>query len=136
MTDNSDYSSKLLQHIKYITGVTDLRIQQPFNQPKLYLDIDRTKAQQVGYNAREVAGNVLVSLSGSFQTSPTFWLNPRTGVSYNIVAQTPQHEMDSLGGLSNIPVSSPGDKPQILANLATIERGNGLATVNHYAITP
>jgi multidrug efflux pump subunit AcrB len=136
MTANRDFASQLLQQIKYIPGVTDLRIQQPFNQPKLYLDIDRSKAQQVGYNAREVAGNVLVSLSGSFQTSPTFWMNPRTGVSYNIVAQAPQYEMDSLTGLGNIPVTSPGDKPQILSNLASIQRGNGLATVNHYAIAP
>ncbi|MFL6449312.1 MAG: efflux RND transporter permease subunit [Bryobacteraceae bacterium] len=136
MAANRDFASQLLQNIKYIPGVTDLRIQQPFNQPKLFLDINRSKAEQVGYNTREVAGNVLVSLSGSFQTSPTFWLNPRTGVSYNIVAQAPQYQMDSLGGLGNIPVTSAGDKPQILANLASIQRGNGLATVNHYAISP
>lgn len=136
MAANRDFASQLLQQVKYIPGVTDLRIQQPFNQPKLFLDINRSKADQVGYSTREVAGNVLVSLSGSFQTSPTFWLNPRTGVSYNIVAQSPQYEMDSLGGLGNIPVTSPGDKPQILANLASIQRGNGLATVNHYAIAP
>ena len=103
MAANRDFASQLLQKIKYIPGVTDLRIQQPFNQPKLFLDIDRSKAQQVGYNARDVAGNVLVSLSGSFQTSPTFWLNPRTGVSYNIVTQAPQRQMDSLGGLGNSP---------------------------------
>lgn len=136
MAANRDFASQLLQQMKYVPGVTDARIQQPFNQPKLFLDIDRSKADQVGYSTREVAANVLVSLSGSFQTSPTFWLNPRTGVSYNIVAQAPQYQMDSLGGLSNIPVTSTGDKPQILANLASIQRGSGLATVNHYAISP
>jgi multidrug efflux pump subunit AcrB len=136
MAANRDFASQLMQQVKFVPGVTDVRIQQPFNQPKLFLNIDRSKADQVGYTTRDIAGNVLVSLSGSFQTSPTFWLNPRTGVSYNIVAQAPQYEMDSLGGLNNIPLSSPGDKPQILANLASIQRGNGLATVNHYAIAP
>ena len=133
---NRDFASQLMEQIKHIPGTTDLRIQQPFNQPKLFLDIDRPKAQQVGYNARDVAGNVLVSLSGSFQTSPTFWLNPRTGVSYNIVAQAPQYSMDSLQDLRNIPITSAGDAPQMLANLATIQRGSGLATVNHYGIAP
>ncbi|MBV9677489.1 MAG: efflux RND transporter permease subunit, partial [Acidobacteriaceae bacterium] len=76
---NRDFADRLLEQLKFIPGATDLRIQQPFNQPKLFLNINRTKAEEVGYTAREVAGNVLVSLSGSFQTAPTFWLNPRTG---------------------------------------------------------
>src|SRR3954447_12959529 len=133
---NREFASRLLQQIKFIPGATDLRIQQPFNQPKLYLDIDRTKAQQVGFSARDIAGNVLVSLSGSFQTTPTFWLNPRTGVSYNIVAQSPQYEMDSLPDLNNLPVTSAGKSPQMLASLASLNRGTGLATVSHYGIAP
>ncbi len=132
---NRAFADRLLEQIKDIPGATDLRIQQPFNQPKLFLNIDRTKAQQVGYTARDVANNVLVALSGSFQTSPTFWLNPKNGVSYNIAAQSPQYEMDSLQNLRNIPVTGSGS-PQILASLASIQRGAGLATVSHYNIAP
>ncbi|MBV8831290.1 MAG: efflux RND transporter permease subunit [Acidobacteriaceae bacterium] len=133
---NRDFADQLMQQVKFIPGVTDLRIQQPFNEPKLYVNIDRTKAQQVGYSARDVAGNVLVALSGSFQTTPTFWLNPRTGVSYNIAAQSPQYEMDSLQDLRNIPVANSVGAPQILANLASLQRGAGLANVSHYGIAP
>ncbi|MFL6543813.1 MAG: efflux RND transporter permease subunit, partial [Candidatus Udaeobacter sp.] len=133
---NRELADRLLQQIKYIPGATDLRIQQPFNQPKFFVDIDRTKSQQVGYTARDIAGNLLVSLSGSFQTSPTFWLNPRNGVSYNVVAQSPQYEMDSLQDLRNVPISGNGTAPQILASLASIKRGTGLATVSHYNIAP
>lgn len=133
---NRDFASHLLQQVKLIPGATDLRIQQPFNQPKLFVDIDRTKAQQVGYTARDIAGNILVSLSGSFQTSPTFWLDPRTGVSYNIAAESPQYQMDSLQDLRNIPLTGGGGAPQILASLASLQRGAGLATVSHYDIAP
>jgi multidrug efflux pump subunit AcrB len=131
-----EFADRLLQQIKYIPGATDLRIQQPFNQPKFFINIDRTKSQQVGYSARDIAGNILVSLSGSFQTSPTFWLNPRNGVSYNIIAESPQYEMDSLQDLRNIPISGNGSTPQLLASLASIQRGTGLATVSHYNIAP
>ncbi len=133
---NRDFADRLLQQVKFIPGATDLRIQQPFNQPKLFVDIDRTKAQQVGYTARDIAGNILVSLSGSFQTSPTFWLNPRSGVSYSIVAESPQYEMNSLQDLKNIPLTGGGGQPQILASLASLQRGAGLATVSHYNIAP
>ena len=111
-------------------------MQEPFNQPELRVNIDRTKAQEVGYSARDIAGNILVSLSGSFQTAPTFWLNPRNGVSYNIAAQSPQYEMDSLQDLRNIPITVNGGAREILASLASIQRGTGLATVSHYNIAP
>ena len=133
---NRKFADRLMQQIKYIPGIADLRVQQPFNQPKLVVDIDRTKAQQVGLSTREIAGNVLVSLSGSFQTSPTFWLNPKTGVSYSVSTQTPQYEMNSLQNIENIPVASGNNKPQLLTNVASIHRGAGLAAVSHYAIAP
>jgi multidrug efflux pump subunit AcrB len=136
LDSDREFADRLLQQMKYIPGATDLRIQQPFNQPKFFVDIDRTKSQQVGYTARDIAGNLLVSLSGSFQTSPTFWLNPRNGVSYNIVAQSPQYAMDSLQDLRNVPISGNGAPPQILASLASIKRGTGLASVSHYNIAP
>ncbi len=134
---NRVFADRLLQQVKLIPGTTDLRIQQPFNQPKLFVDMDRTKAQQVGYSARDIAGNILVALSGSFQTSPTFWLNPRTGVSYDVVTESPQYDMDSLQDLRNIPIATDSNTPpQILASLATLQRGAGLATVSHYNIAP
>jgi multidrug efflux pump subunit AcrB len=133
---NRMVAEELLQKIKYIPGVVDSRIQQPFNQPVLNVDIDRTKSQLVGYSARDVATNVLVALSGSFQTSPTFWLNPKTGVSYNIAAESPQYLMDSLQDLRNIPVTGSTSQMQILNSVATIKRGQGLGTVSHYNIAP
>jgi multidrug efflux pump subunit AcrB len=133
---NRIFADRLLQQVKMIPGTTDLRIQQPFNEPTLFIDLDRTKASQAGFSARDIASSILVSLSGSFQTSPTFWLNPRNGVSYNIAAQTPQYEMDSLQDLHNIPITVPNSSPQILASLATIRRGSTLATVSHYNIAP
>ncbi|MBV8867220.1 MAG: efflux RND transporter permease subunit, partial [Acidobacteriaceae bacterium] len=136
LAGNRAFAERLLQPVKHIPGVTDLRIQQPFNQPKLYVNIDRTKAQLVGYSARDVAGNLLVALSGSFQTSPTFWLNPKSGVSYNIAAESPQYEMDSLQDLKNIPVTGTGAPLQILNSVASIQRGQGLGTVSHYNIAP
>jgi len=133
---NREFADRLLEQVKFVPGATDLRVQQPFNQPKLFVNIDRTKAQQVGYSARDVAGNILVSLSGSFQTSPTFWLNPRSGVSYQIAAQSPQYQMDSMQDLRNIPLTGSAGAPQILASLASIQRGTGLATVSHFNIAP
>jgi len=135
--DNRSFADRLLQQIKYVPGTADLRIQQPFNQPILYVNMDRTKAQQVGYSAHDVAGSVLVALSGSFQTSPTFWLNPKSGVSYSIAAESPQYEMNTLQDLRNIPVTASGTAtPQILGNVANIRRGQGLGTVSHYNIAP
>jgi CzcA family heavy metal efflux pump len=133
---NREFADRLLDQVKFIPGATDLRVQQPFNQPELDVDINRTKAQDVGYTARDIAGNILVSLSGSFQTAPTFWLNPKNGVSYNVAAQSPQYEMDSLQDLRNIPITASNGQPQILASLASIRRSNGLATVSHYNIAP
>ncbi|MGC2321774.1 MAG: efflux RND transporter permease subunit [Terriglobales bacterium] len=136
---NREFALKLLDRIKYVDGITDLRVHQPFNQPKLHINVDRTKAEQVGYTQRDIASNLLISLSGSFQTSPAFWLNPKNGVSYSIVTQTPQYRMDSLQGLENIPVTGGGGngaKPQILGSLASINRGTGMAVVSHYDIQP
>jgi multidrug efflux pump subunit AcrB len=134
---NRQYANKLFNEIKYVPGITDLRVQQPFNAPKLQVDIDRTKSQEAGYTARDVATNLLVALSGSFQTSPTFWLNPKTGVSYNVAIQTPQYQTDTLQGLGNLPISnSRGTPPQILNSLAAIYPGQEQATVSHYNVQP
>jgi multidrug efflux pump subunit AcrB len=137
LEDNRRFADTLLQKIRYVPGTVDLRIQQPFDQPKLHINVDRTKAGQIGFTERDIATNLLISLSGSFQTSPTFWLNPKNGVSYAIATQTPQYRLDSLQGLQNIPVTgASGAPPQILGSLASINRGVGLGLVSHYDIQP
>jgi multidrug efflux pump subunit AcrB len=134
---NREFAYKLLDDLKYIPGTVDLRIQQPFDQPYLHINVDRTKAQQVGFTQRDVANNLLISLSGSFQTSPTFWLDPRNGVSYSITTQTPQYRIDSLQSLENVPITGPsGARSEILSSLASIDRGAGMGVVSHYDIQP
>jgi CzcA family heavy metal efflux pump len=134
---NHAFASRLLEKLKYIPGIADLRIQQPLNLPELYIDIDRTRTAELGFTQRDVASDILIALSGSFQTSPTFWLDPKNGVSYNVAAQTPQYWMDSLQDLKNIPISYPtGGQPQILANLASIQPRGSLEEVSHYNVLP
>ena len=137
LAGNRGFAEGLLRKLKLVDGTVDLRIQQPFDQPKLHIGVDRTRAQLVGFTERDVATNLLVSLSGSFQTTPTFWLNPKNGVSYSIATQTPQYRINSLQDLENVPVTGPsGARPEILSNLATINRGVGMAVVSHYDIQP
>jgi len=134
---NREFAGKLLAQIKRIPGIVDLRVQQPFDQPYLHVDVDRTKAQEVGFTQRDIANNLLISLSGSFQTTPEFWLNPQNGVEYSIATQTPQYRIQSLQDLENVPITGPSNaRSEILASLASIERGSGMATVSHYDITP
>jgi multidrug efflux pump subunit AcrB len=131
------FADNLLNRLKYVPGTVDLRVQQEFDQPKLHIEVDRTKAQQIGYSARDVAQNLLISLSGSFQTTPTFWLDPRTGVSYNIAAQTPQYRVDTMQDLQNIPVTGPGTpQSEIMATVASFSRGTEMGVVSHYDIQP
>ena len=93
---NRQFADKLLARVKNVSGTSDLRIQQTFDQRKLHIDVDRTKAGAIGFTQREVATNLLVTLSGSSQTSPSFWLNPKNGVSYQIATQTPQYRVQSF----------------------------------------
>src|SRR5450631_1451512 len=111
----------LAKQLRHIPGTADVHVQQAFDQPTLYMDIDRTRVQNLGLQARDVAQNLLVSLSSSFQTAPAFWLDPKNGVSYSVAVQTPQYRVDSLQALQNTPVTgtSPGIAPQILGNLVT-----------------
>jgi multidrug efflux pump subunit AcrB len=134
---NRAVAVKLLDRMRRVPGAVDLRIHQPFDAPRLQVDVDRTRSQEVGYTQRDVAGNLLVALSGSFQTSPTFWLDPRNGVSYSVAVQSPQYRLDSLADLEGIPVTgSAGRPPQILANLAAISRGAEQATISHHNTQP
>jgi CzcA family heavy metal efflux pump len=136
-------ADKLLAQLRDVPGLTDIRIQQPFDYPTLQVDVDRTKAAQGGYTEQDVSTSVLNTLSGSFQVSPMFFLNWGNMVNYNIVAQTPQYKMDTMQDLDNIPInkatrsataaSAPAN-PEILSDLASVSRGHEMEVVNHYNI--
>jgi multidrug efflux pump subunit AcrB len=135
---NRKYANALLEQVRKVPGIADPRLQQPADQPYMHVFVDRTKAQQIGYTAHDIAQNLLVSLSGSFQTSPTFWVDPRNRVSYQIATQTPQYRVNRLQDLENVPVTgTTADSPSsILANVAAVQRGTGAAVVSHYDIQP
>ncbi|MDQ1472066.1 MAG: hypothetical protein QOJ99_3546 [Bryobacterales bacterium] len=129
------FADRIFPQLQRVSGLADLRIQQVFDQPKIHVEVDRTKAAESGFLQRDVATSMLVALSGSAQTTPTFWLNPKNGVSYSLATQAPQYQIQSLSDLQNIPVSGPNQKqPEILNDLASVHRGSGLATVTHYNI--
>ncbi|GAN75985.1 efflux RND transporter permease subunit [Acidisphaera rubrifaciens] len=131
------YAVKLLHRLKHVAGVVDARLQQRFDYPEINVAVDRTLAQQVGLTQSNVADSLLSVLSGSFQVKPNFWLDVKSGVSYPLIAQTPQYRVDSLSDLTNIPITGQGgaDK-QILGALATFERGPADAIVSHYNVQP
>jgi multidrug efflux pump subunit AcrB len=132
---NRKFADELLNRMRGVPGLVDLRVQQPFDLPRLHVSVDRTKAQQAGYTQRDIASSMLVALSGSFQTTPSFFLNPKNGVNYNIVTQAPQYDIQSLHDLQNVPISSPGQtRPEILADVSQISRGSTMAIINHYNI--
>jgi CzcA family heavy metal efflux pump len=132
---NRAVADAILDQMRRVPGAVDARIQQQFDYPDFEVDVDRTKAQQNGLTERDVAGSVLDTLSGSFQTSPLFFLNWQNGVNYQVAAQAPQYDIQSLNDLRNIPVTGPAATgPAILANVATITRSQEMAAVDHYNI--
>jgi multidrug efflux pump subunit AcrB len=134
MPHNFALAAKMAEQIRSVPGAVDVHLHQLLNQPRLDLAVDRVRSQQVGLSERDVASNVLVSLSSSFQISPNFWLSPN-GVSYGIAVQTPQYKVDSIDALRTIPVNSPVvPQPQLLENLTTMNRGQEPAVVTHYNV--
>jgi multidrug efflux pump subunit AcrB len=150
---NRTLAERMADEIRYVPGAADVRIQQPFDLPKMTVDVDRTRAQSIGFTQKDVATSLLVALSGSFQTSPSFFLDPKNGVTYNVAIQAPQYGVDSLATLRSLPVTgtaaaqtangaaatgAPGvQRPvQVLGNLASITPGSELGTVSHYDIQP
>jgi multidrug efflux pump subunit AcrB len=127
---NHDIANALLAELRHVPGLVDLRLGEVFNQPELRVATDRSRAQQLGISQRDVANNVLLTLSGSGQIAPTFWLNFETGLQYPLVVQAPQYRMTSLQDLENLPVTTTNQQ-QILGGLATISRGMGPAVVVH-----
>jgi multidrug efflux pump subunit AcrB len=134
---NYAYANDLLKRLRVVPGIADLRIQQMFNYPQINVEVDRTLAGEVGLTQRDVANSLLVTLSGSQQVQPNFWLNNENGVSYPIVAQMPQYRVDTISDLVNVPVTSSKTKaPQYLGGLAQIAPGPSPGVVSHYNVQP
>jgi multidrug efflux pump subunit AcrB len=132
---NYAIAQQIASRMRHIPGTADVHVQQLLSLPTLHMDIERTRVAQVGLTAREVAQSALVSLSGSFQTSPNFWLNPKNGVTYQMAVQAPQYRMTDLQDLMNIPVISQ-QGPQLMGNLVQLNPTVRPATVNHYNVQP
>ena len=133
---NYAYAQKLLNGMRHIPGVADARIQQSLDSPGLNVDVDRTRAQFVGITEKDVTNSMVVNLAGSSQVAPTYFLNPSNGVSYSIVMQTPQYQMNSLNALKNLPISAPGASTQTLGAISTVSRVTRSAVVSQYNIAP
>jgi multidrug efflux pump subunit AcrB len=154
LDENRALAERMADEIRHIPGAADVRIQQPFDYPKMTVDVDRTRAQTIGLTQKDVATSLLLALSGSFQTSPSFYLDPRNGVTYNVAIQAPQYGVNSLAALESLPVTgnsaarptgggmaatgAPGAQPpvQVLGSLASITPGSEMGTVSHYDVQP
>ncbi len=135
IASNRKVANKVLEELRHVPGLVDLRIQQPDDYPVMTVNVDRTKASQGGYSVRDVGGSMLNILSGSTQLNPQFFLNYKNGVNYNMVVQSPQYNIQSLNDLQNIPMSSATAKqPEILADVAEITRSTEMPVITHYNI--
>src|SRR5690606_23060689 len=136
--ENHALAAELQRKVQKIPGAVDVHIHQRIDQPVMRFNIERSQLQQMGLSAANVARNMLVPLSGSFQTAPTFWLDPKNGVSYQLTVQTPQSRFDSLDALMQIPVGSgnPAVPTQLLGNLVQVESAREQAVVSRYNISP
>ena len=131
------YALEVLRQMRSIPGVADARLQQSTRYPEMRVDIDRTRADQIGITERDVTNSLVAMLAGTFQVAPAFWLNPRNGVSYPIVAQAPQYDTDTYSSMVNLPITGGhATSPQILGGLGTISWGFADAVVSHYDIQP
>jgi multidrug efflux pump subunit AcrB len=150
---NRALAERMLNEVRYVPGAADARIQQPFDEPNMTVDVDRTRAQSIGLTQKDVTTSLLVALSGSFQTTPSFYMDPKNGVTYNVAIQAPEYRTDSLAKLNSLPItgSIPAQKSdgaaataapgaslstQVLGNLASITPGVELGTISHYNVQP
>jgi multidrug efflux pump subunit AcrB len=132
---NLALAHKMATQLQQVPGAVDVHVQQVYDEPRFNVTMQRSQAEQLGITARDIATTVLNALSGSFQTAPAFWLDPKNGVTYNIAVQSPQYNISSLQDLENLPVHGTNSS-QILANLATISRNSEPGTVYHYGVVP
>jgi multidrug efflux pump subunit AcrB len=133
---NREVANRLLQKLRSVPGAVDMHIHQAGDYPQFNVDVDRSKAELLGVTEQAVASNLLVSLSGSFQTSPSFWVDPKGGTQYQVIAQTPQYRLQTLNDLGNTPLNGARNSSQVLSNLVSIHRSAAPAVVSHYNATP
>jgi len=136
--DNFGYAERLLSDIKRIPGIADARIQQARGLPTFNVDVDRTRAQFAGLTERDVTNSMVINLAGSIQVAPTFWLNPQNGVSYPIVMQTPQYQLDELSSLETLPITgaASAQTSHLLGGIADIRRSSSSGVISQYNIQP
>src|ERR1700678_2910684 len=135
MQSNYVVAQQIANKMRHIPGTAAVHVQQLLSLPTLHMEIERTRVAQVGMTAANVAQSALVSLSGSFQTSPNFWLNPQNEVTYQMAVQSPQYRMTSLQDLLDIPVTS-SQGPQLMGNLVQLSPATRAATVSHWNVAP
>jgi multidrug efflux pump subunit AcrB len=134
---NYKLATEIAHQVEQVPGAVDVQVHQLIHGPDLRLNVDRTQAEEAGLQQQQVANAVLLSLASSGQEAPNFWLNFKNGVNYNVAVQTPQYNMSTLDDLRNTPITySQGARPQLLGNLATIERSESPIIVNHYNVQP
>ncbi|UBF27003.1 efflux RND transporter permease subunit [Kovacikia minuta CCNUW1] len=134
---NYAIAKQIREKVAQIPGAVDVHLHQIVNAPELGIEVDRTQAQQTGLSQRDVASSILTSLSSSGQTSPNYWLNPKTGVNYLVAVQTPTAKVDSVDAIEGTPIgSAAAGTPQLLNNLATVKRRTSISVVNHYNVQP
>jgi multidrug efflux pump subunit AcrB len=133
---NRRYADALLKRVSHIPGIADPRIQQAFNAPTFNVNVDRSLAAETGLTERDVTNGLQSVLAGSIQTAPTFWLNPRNGVSYPIVVQMQQYDIDSVGALGTLPISAPKRGHELLGAIADVQSGSTSAVSSHYNVQP
>jgi len=132
-----DIANEIKARVAQIPGAADVHVHQLVHGPDLRVNVDRTRAQQIGLTQNDVARTMLVSLSSSGQNAPNFWLNFKNGVNYQVAVQTPQYKMDTLQDLQNTPVVGQNlPRPELLGNLASVERRESPVIVNHYNVQP
>lgn len=134
--ENFALAHELQKKIAAIPGAVDVTIHQTNDLPTLKVEVDRSRALELGITQRDVANDLLVTLSGSGTVTPNFWMDPATGNPYRIAVQLPEREMHSVEGLANTPVSVAGGVPQLLGNLGTVSRATGPSVISHYNVQP
>jgi multidrug efflux pump subunit AcrB len=134
---NYALARRIAESIKRLPGLTDVHVHQVVSAPSLNINVDRIRAVEVGVTQRDVANSLLASLASSSDQAPNFWLNPQNGVSYRVAVQTPQYRLDSMDTLQREPIGAPGGAaPQLLTNLASVERGSTVTVATHYNVQP
>ena len=133
---NFEIAKGLVHQLTAIPGTADVHLLQVVNAPDLLINVDRTKAQEIGLTQRDVANDMLVTLSSNVQVAPNYWLNPANGINYPLVVQTPQYRVTDMSDLERTPIHSGTDQPQLLTNLSQVTRRNTLAVITHYNIQP